>query len=285
VPETRWGLLQKSDTDNETIEEAILRLIAGSGVFGANSAWGNLPKSQVDDETVEGAIDRLVQAHDDDENAHIEVGQSLQSHKASEIIDHAARSIVTDKLYKDRFILDTHFAGIDGWQKTAGVACPMVGEVDIVTTAVNGNTQIFNTQNPDIDQDPVATDRHPYWLTSLKISQNTSQEIYLGQIIDNAGGGYGFKIVNGTIYTVWMDGDEVEHTDSMGALAVDTFYILGGEIDTDDIIHWYINGSEVKTMAKGNLWGTITWLAYRIKTTASASKAMHVKDAHYEQDY
>lgn len=60
--------------------------------------WGDLTKSQVDDELVEEAITRLVEVHNNNEEAHLAVGQSLQSHKAFEIIDHLAGSIVEDKI-------------------------------------------------------------------------------------------------------------------------------------------------------------------------------------------
>lgn len=67
------------------------------------TTWGNLMKSQISSEKVEEAIARLIQDHDDDPNAHIEVGQSLYSHKASEIIDHVVNSIINDKI-KDGII-------------------------------------------------------------------------------------------------------------------------------------------------------------------------------------
>jgi hypothetical protein len=60
--------------------------------------WGALLKSQVDSEKIEDAINRLIASHNGDETAHLGVGQSLQSHKASEIIDHLAQSIIQDKL-------------------------------------------------------------------------------------------------------------------------------------------------------------------------------------------
>ena len=63
----------------------------------ADPIWGMLAKSQVDPEKIEEAIIRLILAHNNDETSHLEVGQSLQSHKASEIIDHLAESIVEDK--------------------------------------------------------------------------------------------------------------------------------------------------------------------------------------------
>ena len=60
--------------------------------------WGDKPKSQIDATTIDEEIAALIQAHEDDENAHLETGESLQSHKASEIIDHLAKSIVEDKI-------------------------------------------------------------------------------------------------------------------------------------------------------------------------------------------
>lgn len=63
--------------------------------------WGDKPKSQIDNSTVDQEIDSKIQSHLDDPDAHILEGQALQSHKASEIIDHLARSIVTDKLIQD----------------------------------------------------------------------------------------------------------------------------------------------------------------------------------------
>jgi hypothetical protein len=60
--------------------------------------WGDLQKSQVDPHTIDEEIDDKIQAHDDDPDAHLDVSQSLQSHKASEIIDHLAASIIEDKI-------------------------------------------------------------------------------------------------------------------------------------------------------------------------------------------
>lgn len=60
--------------------------------------WENLPKSQSDAATILEAVAAAIDAHNADADAHLDVGGSLQSHKASEIIDHLALSIVADKL-------------------------------------------------------------------------------------------------------------------------------------------------------------------------------------------
>ena len=87
--------------------------------------WGMLSKAQDDSETIEEAIARLVAVHNADEEAHLAVGQSLQSHKASEIIDHLAASIIEDKIGDGEISLQkltaTHriiisaFESLDGW--------------------------------------------------------------------------------------------------------------------------------------------------------------------------
>ena len=67
--------------------------------------WQNLAKSQISAEIIEEAIIRLIQGHEDDPDAHLETGESLQSHKASEIIDHLAESIITDKIEDGSIII------------------------------------------------------------------------------------------------------------------------------------------------------------------------------------
>lgn len=64
----------------------------------AIDTWGDKPKSQIDNSTVDEEIDAKIDDHLADPDAHLEAGQSLQSHKASEIIDHLAKSIVEDKI-------------------------------------------------------------------------------------------------------------------------------------------------------------------------------------------
>lgn len=90
----------------------------------ANPVWGMLEKAQDNPQSILEAIDEKIAAHEADEEAHLGAGESLQSHRASEIIDHAAYSIVSDK-YSDgsigpdalKFILTSYFESLDGWAK------------------------------------------------------------------------------------------------------------------------------------------------------------------------
>lgn len=61
--------------------------------------WGNLARAVNDGTLIDQAIETAVQAHDDDPEAHLDAGQSLTTHRAAEIIDHLAESVVNDKLH------------------------------------------------------------------------------------------------------------------------------------------------------------------------------------------
>lgn len=120
--------------------------------------WGNLGKTQADNETIEEAIARLIQDHEDDPNAHVETGESLQSHKAAAIIDHLAASIVADKIReweviklagsfeRTDFHWITFFESLDGiYQATGadGAVTLNTGYVELSTGALEfGNANI-----------------------------------------------------------------------------------------------------------------------------------------------
>jgi hypothetical protein len=65
--------------------------------------WGELTKALDDAQTILEAIAEMIAEHDDDPDAHLGENGSLLSHKASEIIDHLAESIVADK-YADQSV-------------------------------------------------------------------------------------------------------------------------------------------------------------------------------------
>ena len=66
--------------------------------------WGIISKNQIDPERVEAAIARIIDEHNDDEQAHIGEGRSLDQHKLSAVIDHVVASIIADKIGQDEII-------------------------------------------------------------------------------------------------------------------------------------------------------------------------------------
>lgn len=82
-----------------------------------------MPKSQSDAETVEQAIDRLIAVHNDDSQAHIGPGRSLTEHRINDVIDHPSGSILADKIAARQIWFDYSLYTLEGW---AGVGAPFI---------------------------------------------------------------------------------------------------------------------------------------------------------------
>jgi hypothetical protein len=80
-----------------------------------------LSKSQEDEETIEEAIARLIVAHNANAEAHLASGGSLSSHKASVIIDHVVGSVLGDKFSSKEFALHFPFESLDEYSKSVAV--------------------------------------------------------------------------------------------------------------------------------------------------------------------
>jgi len=109
--------------------------------------WGDLQKSLDDDETIEQAIARVVAEHEADPAAHQGEGESLQNHKANEILDHPMGSVKNDKNSSYSFLYNLLFTDFADWQKSAGFSRSYGGDVVFQSGSGTGNfnlTKEFN---------------------------------------------------------------------------------------------------------------------------------------------
>ena len=272
---------------------APLRLKDKYNIFMADPNWGLLEKSQTSDETIEEAIDRLIEAHDDDANAHIGAGKSLNTHKTQTTIDHPADSIIEDKvkdgeislqkLFAVNRILISCFESLDGWL-TSGTISQDIGNINIRTTAVINNLAVLysvpsNWQGLDWDKDF-------FWQSTIKLAQVTNQQIYFGMGTTDdigAGSGAGFYIDDDDLY--------VYHAEANGGGLVYTKQIITGitlsnwnvyRIIYDEsagTIKFYINGVLKHTFSTGlPTTDDDRLVCYQIKTTEAVIKYMYVSD-------
>lgn len=214
--------------------------------------WGMLEKSQVDPETIEEAINRLIAAHD-----------LLPDHKASEIIDHLAASIIADKIKEWEEVSlagnfkrgDIHwltaFESIDGYDKSvAGVSVDGYG-VTLLTAAEIANTKFISKEFNfvfNLSWDKKRMLRVPIWLTSIE-----SQEVRIAcGSMDGAGGvdsdrHIGFKVLDDLLYgTV---GNDVEET---------TLYLCPVALGATNLEWIFTPGVSVEFLVNGVSKGTIT---------------------------
>jgi len=247
--------------------------------------WGDLLKAQDDNETIEQAIARIVQEHDDDASAHLDTGQSLQSHKASEIIDHLARSVYRDKLIFDRFQFDETFNSLDAWSKTAGVSLTSMGEVTLSTTASTNNTQSLSCGPGDSQQEGGAKANSPTFEVRAKLDQTTNQTIYLLHGDPDVPMGWGFKIVNNTLSSCYFDAGSTEHLTTISGITLTDWNIFRVEYINATSLKFYVNGvlKVTVTSAPGNAAGN--YFFARIKTAANTIKTMYIQSLHYDEDY
>jgi hypothetical protein len=219
--------------------------------------WGLLTKSATDSETIEDAIVRLIAAHNDDETAHLDTGQSLQSHKASEIIDHLAASIVADKiaewidikisgsLRRTDFHWSTIFESVDGYDKAdeTQILCDGYG-VGILAYATN------DWQNAIYKSLSVAS--NVTWEKRRRVSflfrlVNTSgQYVFFGN--GPAGGPagnifahIGFKVVDLVLYATVGDGS-AEQTINCGSISANVGYRADFDYDGASV-EFFLNGA------------------------------------------
>lgn len=220
--------------------------------------WGLLAKSQIDPEKIEDAIARLISEHNDDPEAHLAEGQSLQSHKASEIIDHLVESIVEDKLANwcvtplkfGTLIYSTIFESLDGFQKTAGVVFGAdYDEVKLITFAVADNEQsLFKA----IGHMPVYWDwgRDRNFETSIRM--NNVASVYALALV---GGAYhfphiGFKIEDGKMYGT-VGNNVAETTVELQDVANETKYHIEAIYFAGVKCEFYVNGVLRGTIESG----------------------------------
>jgi len=228
----------------------------------AIDVWGLLAKSLVDGETIEEAIARLIAAHEADESAHLGTGESLQSHKASEIIDHLAASIISDKLAddsvvpmaivpgikKDYFQYDTQFETIDSWSidKDAlgsSVSLASIGDVYFfikqLATAYLGFYSFVGESQSHMQTSKPTVD------ILLKISDRTNNDVEFGLNVWPDGDlvygqGWFWDQSANKIYAEWYE-DSTKYTQELTYTMDGYYHVYRTESDSTSM-RWYIDG-------------------------------------------
>ena len=251
----------------------------------SDPVWGLLAKAQDDDETIEQAITRLVAVHNDDPESHLAAGQSLLSHKAAEIIDHLAQSVVRDKLEFDRFQIDEPFNTLDIWNITGGVEQQGYGTLDLVTTNVTNNAQDAYIICPDSMSNQAQFIYYPRWELRAKFSRAVNQLAYILMGDPDGGQGCGFKVSNGSLYAVYFDQDNVEQTEAVAGITLTTFHRYKIESMDDGYVYFYVDGVQVWSVLAESIAGTGNYAFFRIKTTTTSSRTLHITNFHFDADF
>ena len=175
----------------------------------ADLIWGNLEKSLDDPTTIEQAINNAIEAHNNDPEAHLGAGQSLENHKTADVIDHPAGSITTDKSTLGLCDYNLFFSDYSGWSKssvgTGFSYTPELGQVyfEMSDDNVKGNlfSEVLSFQN-------YVRLKNSFTIStqiSLDGGQNTNDFIYWGiDVYDYAiSPAFGFVIKDEKIFVAY----------------------------------------------------------------------------------
>ena len=255
-----------------------------------SESWGLLPKSQIDDETIEEAIDRLIAVHEADEAAHLGVGESLQSHKASEIIDHAALSIVQDKiadgsidlikLFADKYFYLSCFADAGSWNGNDQVHGHF-GTTPFdyyIATYAYADGWIALLHEPSASSSVISFSKNPTFQTTVKITHTSNQTIRIG-IGAPDDKRFGFKIVGGTLYASHHNGAN-ETTTEISGITITNYNVYRAFFDnTNSQILFYVNGVLKATHATNLPSGTSTFMMhYELTNDGANARAVYMRD-------
>ena len=263
--------------------------------------WGMLQKSTVDDETIEEAIDRIVAAHNADAESHLGVGESLQSHKASEIIDHLASSIIQDKiadqsvgvsqLYRDKLLIQPSFESLDAWgQIMTGVDAGILitpGACRVKTGYAVGSICTIYIEGI---VSTVAYDKNPFFQATIDFSNAPEgQDVAVGVGDSDPWGatdffGFRWDATTEKMYCYYVNDGAETNFEIVGYSSGSRNFVRGEMSDNGDTIKFYLNGVLIKTFTSvGSEMDADIYFAYSNKTLGTNMES-YISDVIFVQD-
>ncbi len=116
----------------------------------ADPVWGQLAKAQDNPQTIDEAIAAAVSAHESDSTAHLGSGESLETHRANDVLDHPVGAVLSDKLTTTEELHIFSFESLDSWQVSAsGVAITAGNGVSLDNAAYPLSIYIATDLNND----------------------------------------------------------------------------------------------------------------------------------------
>ena len=215
--------------------------------------WGLEQKAQDDPQTIDEAIAAAVLAHEQDPDAHLGAGESLDSHRASEIIDHLAESIVTDKLEHNFFFNKlnlTQFYSLDVFDISAFATELTLMSIYLTTSTTKNNEAYLGPKNGYLTKCDFL--KNPILNVPLLINVVGTHLVYFGlgdknETYDNNFAG--FKVSGGHIYArTYKDSTSHETLVDLGVFVSGVLHTYRIEVYSGVRVDFYIDNSFVATI-------------------------------------
>lgn len=241
--------------------------------------WGQLSKAQDDDEKINEAIDSAVAVHEADASAHLGASESLQSHKAAEIIDHVVGSVVSDKLSMTEYQAKTIFEALDKWDSVGTVNNAKWPGVLLWSDYSPANPAEL-TSKDSLIPDYLDYSNDMMFQVVARIDETINKKVFFGYGILSSGDviqGFGFKIVNGTLYG-YLEADGSLATIVLSGVTLTVAHNYRAQWDASEkTCYFYVDGVEKGTLVEASPTTTADGtVLLRIEATASGECYLNI---------
>jgi len=249
--------------------------------------WGNLAKSADSTERVEQAIEAYVESHNENANAHQIEGSSLYMHRVLEKLDHEFGSVSLEFLPKDQKYSMSMFESLDGWTKHGSCYAGIFGAM-IISNGGVGLDEGWMTASPYTGLPALDFTKNPFFQTTVRLTTTTDQIAYFGtstQFTEVERDGFGFEIVNATLYAFWRNNGTIHEVEITG-ISINDFNCYRAYIDsTAGEMYFYVNG--VLKYTATTLLPEVespVYFQYYIKQTGASQRKLYPIDFTFQQD-
>ena len=251
-----------------------------------NPVWGQLNKDFDNPQKIEQRIAEMIEAHESDPEAHLGVGESLETHRANEVIDHLAFSVLDDKLALDENKIEVLFNSLSGITKTGGVEQDGINTIFLYSQNSSSPQNLFASVGEMTKMSELSFSRFPRFMTSLMVTQTTQQTGYILAGETDEGNGFGFKIENGELLGLFFNKNNQEQKIKLLDLVAWTNYKVEARAD-------YTNGKIdffVDNVLKNSLSGldfnfnmtmkpSVPWVDFR--STGSGGRYLYLRSVYW----
>jgi len=225
----------------------------------AEPTWGLLKKAQDNDQTIDQAIADAIAAHEADPDAHTGTGESLETHKSQEVIDHPAGSILGDKISNTELMVFTGFDSLDGWTIYGNVSLEGFSFVEIRET--QGETDLSRLYSQFLsDTDFFKTTQDAQIQSVFYINNPDLEKFYFlfGEYVNDSNiAGFGFKIVDNVVKGFFGWGANINLTNNLN-IDPSVIHIYRAQyIASTQQVKFYIDGVLKATLNKPTGWSAI----------------------------
>lgn len=218
----------------------------------ADPVWGNLGKAQDNPQTIDEAIAAAIAVHEADSEAHTGVGESLETHKTQEVLDHPAGSVVTDKFSDTELWWQSNMSDYLLWTRNdvhdydwPGMTVPENATPSTYSYIFVNLANLFNFATP--------TAYDYYWQAFIfEEHAGTGNIGNFGTGVSSTANdaGMSFRISDDDCYAVFRS-DSVEATVQLPDGSFNGAHLYRAFFDsTEQKAYFYIDGVEVASIAK-----------------------------------